>query len=108
MEDFTPTNISPQNPDVIDATKQDRTVVAIKWIRDGSLEVEIAKYLSSEELRRDTWNHCAPILDTFIDPDHAYPDAHFLVMPLLRPFDDPEFSALEEVVDFVDQILAVG
>ena len=97
-----------QNPDVIDATKQDRTVVAIKWIRNRSFEVEIAKYLSSDELRRDTQNHCVPIIDTFVVPNPAYPDAHFLVMPLLRPFDDPEFGALEEVVDFVDQILAVG
>jgi hypothetical protein len=29
-------------------------------------------------------------------------------MPLLRPFDDPEFGAVGEVVDFVTQMLEVG
>jgi hypothetical protein len=31
--------------------------------------------------------------------------ALFLVMPLLRAFDDPEFTVVGEVVDFVQQIL---
>lgn len=32
----------------------------------------------------------------------------FLVMPLLRAFDDPPFYAVEEVLDFVRQTLEVS
>ena len=53
----------------------------------------------------DPANHSVPILDTFqdlIDKSISY-----LVMPFLRLIDDPEFEVVEEVLDFVDQILEV-
>jgi hypothetical protein len=40
-------------------------------------------------------------------PDESLVDACYLVMPLLRPFNDPEFMVMGEVVEFIQQILDV-
>jgi hypothetical protein len=50
----------------------------------------------------DPHNHAVPVLDYFTKDDDG-----FLVMPLLRKFDDPPFGTVEEVVDFVRQMLQV-
>ncbi|KLO13857.1 hypothetical protein SCHPADRAFT_940067 [Schizopora paradoxa] len=51
---------------------------------------------------RDPRNHCVPILDSFeIDDD----DSIYIVMPLLRDFDEPNFYSVREVIDFVHQTL---
>lgn len=39
--------------------------------------------------------------------DDDDPKVHFIVMPLLRPFSDPTFYAVGEVVEFAQQILEV-
>jgi hypothetical protein len=70
-----------------------------------SNEVEIAHFLSSPALSQCNNNHCVTIIDSFQDP--LEPMVQYLVMPLLRLFDDPEFGAVGEVVDFVTQILEV-
>lgn len=68
-------------------------------------EANIAQFLSSAKLRSDPNNHCVPILDHFrLDSE---PGSEFIVMPLLRGFKDPPFYAVDEVLDFVDQILRV-
>ncbi|KAG5635226.1 hypothetical protein DXG03_005469, partial [Asterophora parasitica] len=83
---------------------KDGSLVCIKRItRVASDEVAIAEYLTSPELRRDSSNHCAPSLDSFQDPED--PGVRYMVMPILRPFEDPDFGARGEVVDFVTQIL---
>ena len=71
----------------------------------GIEEIEISQMLSSNGRLEDPMNHCVPIYD-FIQgsPNDTY---DFLVMPLLREFDDPPFYAVEEVVDFVRQTLEV-
>jgi hypothetical protein len=69
-------------------------------------ETKIARYLSSEQMLRHPTNHCVPILDYFEDP--VDPDVEYIVMPALRPFNDPEFRFVGEVVDFVTQLLEVG
>lgn len=76
-------------------------------IRKKTDELEIGRYLvpdrsQSPRTRRD---HCVPILGAFRDP--VCPDVSYIVMPLLRAFDDPEFGAVGEVVDFVTQLLEV-
>lgn len=81
-------------------------LVCIKRIEKQSEEIEIARFLSSVENLRDTKNHCPPLLASFNDP--IILDIKYIVMPLLRPFDDPDFGALGEVVDFVTQALEVG
>jgi serine/threonine protein kinase len=58
--------------------------------------------LSSPERRKDPHNHAVPILDHFTKGTVA-----FLVMPLLRLFNDPPFSTVNEVVDFFRQMLQV-
>ena len=61
--------------------------------------------LSTPERLADPHNHAAPILDYFED-DGETQDA-FVVMPLLRYFDDPPFTTVNEPIDFVRQILEV-
>lgn len=80
-------------------------LVCIKRIERISEEIEIARFLSSAENLLDTRNRCPPLLASFSDP--TIPNVNYIVMPLLRPFDDPEFGALGEVVDFVTQVLEV-
>ncbi|KII93060.1 hypothetical protein PLICRDRAFT_101119 [Plicaturopsis crispa FD-325 SS-3] len=88
---------------IIDATRDDGLRVAIKRVERKSEEVEIAKFLSSPTLRCNPLNHCIPILDVF--PDPVKPGRTYIVMPILRPFDDPTFAYVGEVADFVGQTL---
>jgi hypothetical protein len=53
----------------------------------------------------DPANHSVPILDTF--EDLVDKSISYLVMPFLRLTDNPPFEVVEEVLDFVDQILEV-
>ena len=76
-------------------------------IRKKTDELEIGRHLvpagsSSSESPR---NHCVPILDAFLDP--IIPEVSYIVMPLLRRFDSPEFGVIGEVIDFVTQVLEV-
>jgi serine/threonine protein kinase len=65
--------------------------------------MRLRKCLSSPARREDPHNYAVPILDCFTKGEYA-----FLVMPLLRPFDDPPFATVAEVVDFVRQMLQVS
>lgn len=82
---------------------KDGVTVCLKTVYQTPKEAKIAKYFSSPELLREPTNHSVPILEVFLDP--STPDFEYLVMPLLRPFDDPEFTMIGEVVDFITQIL---
>jgi len=73
-------------------------------------ELEIGRYLvpvadGCHLAQRDPTNHCVPFLDAFLDP--VVCDTSYIVMPLLRPFDDPAFEAIGEVIEFVTQVLEV-
>ncbi|EPQ58920.1 hypothetical protein GLOTRDRAFT_35157 [Gloeophyllum trabeum ATCC 11539] len=92
-------------PQILDAKRKDGTVVILKHTKRSTPEIGIASFLSSEQYRHDPRNHCVPILDVF--HDLLEPDKAFMVMPLLRPFNDPEFGAIGEVFDFVAQTLEV-
>lgn len=91
---------------MIDAIRQhDGSLVAIKETRNDTEEIGIASFLSSSTLMADPRNHLPPLLEVFrgtLDPQTS-----FMVMPYLRPFNDPEFGAVGEVVDFVRQSLQV-
>lgn len=92
-----------QHPHIIDATRQaDGRVVTIKSTRNDSSEISIARHLSQLQ---EPKNHAAPVLDVFTDPFN--PSLSLLVMPYLRPFNDPEFCTIGEVMDFVRQTLEV-
>ena len=84
----------------------DNTFVTIKRIKARSTELDIYRYLSSEERSRDIDNYCVPILEDF--PDDTDPDTHFIVMPLLRRCNNPDFSFVDEVLDFMKQTLKVN
>ena len=92
---------------MIDAVRiEDGMIVAIKYTPANAGEVELGKYLSSPEMMAKKDNHCVPVLDDFHDED--VPDKHFIIMPLLRPFDDPPFYVVSEVLDFIEQTLRVS
>jgi hypothetical protein len=76
--------------------------VYIKEVRTGDLESSIALLLSAID---DPANHSVPILDTF--EDSVNKSISYLVMPFLRLTDSPRFEVVEDVLDFVDQILEV-
>ena len=46
------------------------------------------------------------MLDVF--PDTLYTDVVLMVMPYLRPCNDPDFGNMGEFFDFVDQTLEVS
>lgn len=89
---------------VMDATRQrDVFLVAIKVAPINTAEIAIASFLSSPRLLEDPRNHCVPLLEVIHDAVDS--TMSFMVMPYLRPFDDPYFCAIGEVVDFVRQSL---
>ncbi|KAF9010788.1 kinase-like domain-containing protein [Cyathus striatus] len=89
---------------VLDAKRlKDGKMVCVKMIESNPREINIARYLSSRMLRHHPDNHCAPAFDAF--HDEISPEIGFLVMPMLRPFNDPDFGTVDEIVDFVNQVL---
>ena len=94
-----------QSETVIDAKRlQDGKVVAIKRVPPNTYEAKIVCMLSSHQRLKDPRNHCVPIYDHF--PDTRTPDGgSFIVMPLLRAFNEPPFAYVDEVIDFVRQTL---
>jgi len=80
--------------------------VCIKRVQENDEEIRIAQMLSTPELREDPKNHCVPIIEVIDDPE--YDSISYVVMPLLRSANDPPFQYVEEIIDFVNQILEVG
>lgn len=68
-------------------------------------EVDIGRYLSSPPLSTEPHNHCCPILDVLQDAQDE--DMQFIVMPLLRRYNDPKFETVGEVVEFIRQAFEV-
>ena len=94
-------------PHVIDATRiSDGKLVTIKCLLTDGLEIRIALMLGTPPLSEDPINHSVPILDTF--EDLTNPNVSYIVMPLLRDFDDPPFESVEDVFEFGEQLLEVG
>ncbi|KAI0077826.1 hypothetical protein K474DRAFT_1039953 [Panus rudis PR-1116 ss-1] len=89
---------------VLDATRSsDGSRISIKIVKTSTQEEQIGLYLSRPEVRHDPQNHCVPILEALPDPLDSF--QRLIVMPFLCPFDEPEFLAIGEVVDFVRQTL---
>lgn len=92
---------------VMDATRvSDGRIVILKRLNRIQFpnEIDITRYLSQEGFLEDKRNHCVSLLD-IIDPGEG--NEVFLVMPLLRPFDSRKFESLDDVVDFIHQMLEV-
>lgn len=94
---------------ILDATRQsDGARVTLKAVdsEDHPFEVEIGRFLSSEELAQDSRNHCVPILDVLQDPVDS--KKSIIVMPLLKTFYRPRFQTVGEVIAFFQQAIEVG
>ena len=72
---------------------------------EGLHELIITQLFSSRQFSRDPRNHCVPLLDILEMPLNGQ---KLLVMPFLRPFNDPGFQTFGEFVAFVTQICEVG
>ncbi|KAG8921517.1 hypothetical protein FRC00_008539, partial [Tulasnella sp. 408] len=73
------------------------------YVPKSSSEIEIGRYLSTEELQNNPRNHALPLLDVLEDPSD--PDYAILVLPLVRRIDVPEPASVRESVDLVEQTL---
>lgn len=83
--------------------RRDGSLVAIKVTRNDTEEIAIASFLSSSKLLADLRDHTAPLLEVMHDASDS--KTSFMIIPYLRPFNNPEFGAVGEVVDFVRQSL---
>ncbi|KAI0077828.1 hypothetical protein K474DRAFT_1674582 [Panus rudis PR-1116 ss-1] len=102
--DFCEDSIKSRWYHVLDATRSaDRSRVSIKVVNSATQEAEIGLFLSRPEVRQDPRNHAVPVLEVLPDPLDL--SQRLVVMPFLCPFNDPEFVAIGEVVDFVSQTL---
>ena len=84
--------------------------VALKKLypEDHPFEEDIARYLSSDPLSKDSRNHCVPLLDVLLPPlKDGGRDLRILVMPFLRPFDSPIFDTFGEAIDCIRQLFEV-
>lgn len=79
--------------------------VFLKRVRRDSKELAIARYLK-DRIKADENNHCVPILDILEEPE-VFGDEVYIVMPCLRPLDDPPFEIVDNIVDLVNQLLEV-
>ncbi|OCB88201.1 hypothetical protein A7U60_g4606 [Sanghuangporus baumii] len=92
------------NSEVIDSVRiKDGRTVSLKRVADDSSELRIHRFLLEDERLKDPCNHTATLVDQFDDDDD--PTMIYMVMHLLRQYELPEFFAVEEVVDFMKQIL---
>ncbi len=71
---------------------------------EGPHELTITQLFSSRELARDPRNHCVPLLDIIEIPQSGQ---KLMVMPFLRPFNNPHFQTFGEFVAFFTQISEV-
>ncbi|KAG5730700.1 hypothetical protein E4T56_gene4058 [Termitomyces sp. T112] len=89
---------------VLDATRNDGTLVVLKDVSIDTKEHEIwiGTKFSSGALATHPKNHCVPFLEV-IDPQEGSRIA-FIVMPYLLETNYPSFQTIGEVVDYFRQI----
>jgi hypothetical protein len=76
-------------------------------LEEGQYELRIAQSFSSPEVARDPRNYCVPLLDV-IEIPNANAGQKLMVMPFLRPFNNPRFQTFAEFVAFFTQICEVS
>jgi hypothetical protein len=92
----------------MDATRRrDGKHVMLKKVlpEEGPYELQITQFFSSPEVSRDPRNHCVPLLDVIETPNAGQ---KLMVMPFLRPFNNPRFQTFGEFVAFFAQTCEVG
>jgi hypothetical protein len=65
----------------------------------------ITRMFSFPECARNPRNHCVPLLDVIEIPNTG---EKLMVMPFLRPFNNPHFQTYGEFMAFFTQICEVG
>ena len=93
----------------MDATRRrDNKRVMLKKIYpdEGPNELMITQLFSSPAIAQDPRNHCVPLLDIIEIPQNGQ-KLTLMVMPFLRPFNDPHFQTFGEFVAFFTQICEV-
>lgn len=99
-------NLPTKRPGILDATRlADGKTVFLKRVPKDSPEIEIGRYLSSEELQKHQDNHACPLLDVLHDDKDD--ENVILVFPTLRRLDMPELASVRECVDLIYQTLEV-
>ena len=79
--------------------------VFLKRVPRNSPEIPISRFFTQDGIVNDPRNHCVTIVDYF--EDESLSDYGFLVTPIMRDFDSPEFLSIDEVLEFVRQTLEV-
>jgi hypothetical protein len=69
-------------------------------------EIEISTFFSSDEMKKQPQNHCAPLYQVLHPPEDS--DRAILVMPYLRRYDDPPFENTNEVLELFQQVFEVA
>ncbi|TEB23485.1 hypothetical protein FA13DRAFT_1639841 [Coprinellus micaceus] len=94
------------HPHLIDAIRvADDGYVVLKRVPQEAApdELPILQYFSEEPQHSDPRNRCVDLLDVLKPTDD---EGHtIVVMPVLRPFDSPEFDTVGEGLDFIRQML---
>ncbi|KAF9782666.1 hypothetical protein BJ322DRAFT_1142979 [Thelephora terrestris] len=88
----------------VDAThRESGRMVCIKEVKTNSPEYHAAKLMMKEDWAADHRNHCVPIMKIF--EDHEDHRCSYIVMPFLRPADNPPFGTVRDIIGYVSQIL---
>ncbi|KAI0645028.1 kinase-like domain-containing protein [Trametes meyenii] len=99
--EFCEDSIRPRHFHVIDATRiSDGTRVAIKTIKKEGQELSVSLLVAS---LGGSNNHCVSALEALDDPLDSR--RSLLVMPYLRPYNNPQLSTVVDVISFVSQML---
>ncbi|KAI0645026.1 kinase-like domain-containing protein [Trametes meyenii] len=86
---------------IMDATRiSDGMRVAIKSVAKEGPDVPISRLVSS---LGGSDHHCVSVLEVLYDP--VADGRSLLIMPYLRPYNDPELQMVGDVVNFVSQML---
>ncbi|KZV99366.1 hypothetical protein EXIGLDRAFT_831503 [Exidia glandulosa HHB12029] len=91
-------------PNIMDARREDDSMVAIKWIPNQlhtQHELDILRFLASDELRSDPRNHTYPLLDVFYHP--TLPTGVFVVSPWLGDLIQYRLRYVNDVADMMLQ-----
>lgn len=75
-------------------------------MRADSEELKLNGLFSGKRLRREPRNHCLPILEVFDDAEE--PGYVYMVTRLLRSVRTTPFNFIDDVLEFVEQMLEVG
>lgn len=92
----------------MDATRvSDGSIVTMKKLEMAihPYELDIGTFLSSDTITSDPRSHCVRIFETLSDPIES--DVSIIVMPYLRPYDDPPFQTVGEVIACFKQLIEV-